>query len=138
MTITATETTAAAAWIAAKLAAASGLSGVPVYRDEAPAQSVFPHVVYTVNLSDADEVSATGDRVAANMSFDCWAVGRDEAPDAYALAIDAALHRKHSETQDGWTVLSCLRTGPIDDGAEVFNGRTYRRLGGSYALMLGE
>lgn len=138
MTITATETVAAAAWIEAKMAASAALDGVPIYRDEAPAQCVFPHVVYTVNPSEPDEVSATGYRAAANISFEAWVIGRDTSPDAEALAIDAALHRKHGDVQNGWTIMGCLRTAPVDDGAEVFNGHTYRRLGGVYALMLGE
>lgn len=137
MSVTATETTAAAAWIAARLAASAVLERVPVYRDEAPAGAVFPHVVYSVFPPGEDEVTATGYRVAAPLSFEVWAVGRDTAPDAEALAIDAALHRQHSQATEGWTVLSCLRTAPVDDGAEVFNGRTYRRLGGTYTLMLG-
>lgn len=138
MTVTATESTAAAAWIEAQLAASVALGGVPVYRDEAPAQVTFPHIVYTVNPAEPDEVSATGYRVAANLSFDCAVVSRDTAPDAFALAIDAALHRKAGALQNGWTVMSCLRVSPIDDGAEVYNGHTYRRLGGVYSLMLGE
>lgn len=109
-----------------------------VWLDVAPSSiDGYPRVILQVQSPGTDYVTLNGVRVWSSPLLVAKVIGRTASYvslKAYAVAIDAALHRAQGSTPDG-AVLQCWRVAPFAL-AERVGGVDYRHLGGQYRMLV--
>lgn len=118
--------------------ALASVGATGVYRNIAPPGAVAPYVVVSF-YGGSDVMGVAGHRIWANNAWliEAWGLDADfAAVDAVALAVDTALHDKHSVGAPGGIgmIVSSVREQARLNSEEVGN-QLWVRIGGVYRIQ---
>lgn len=114
--------------------ALAALTNGQIYEGQAPAEAVYPFVLFSCVAGGDQELAPTRD-VSLLYQVECWSESAGVSAQV-AGYIDEALHRATLEAA-GWSVYHCKRAGVIRL-TDLVQGRQYEARGGEYRIRADE